>query len=106
MNACRTAAVVLALSFVSGCAGRVGFGEEGRLDDQYMQERRLCMTRPPAEVDACLRRLEQDYFIREGMRRRGEEDAAEDGLAPVEGATTPTEDARPQDAAGGESSAR
>jgi hypothetical protein len=79
MNRYPCAAVLLALSLAAGCAGRVGFGEKGRVDEQLIQERRLCMTRPPVEVEACLQRAQQDYLVREGMRRR-----AASGGAPVE----------------------
>ncbi|MFO7324592.1 MAG: hypothetical protein DIU62_002640 [Pseudomonadota bacterium] len=89
MNAYHCATLLLALPLAAGCAGQVGFGEEGRADDQYIQERRLCMTRPPAEVEACMKRVEQDYIAREGMRRRGEEGAAEGGPAGSEAAEQP-----------------
>lgn len=75
MNASVCAVALLALLLVAGCAGKVGFGEKGRVDDQLLQERRLCMTRPPVEVEACMQRAQQDYMVRVGMRRRALEEA-------------------------------
>lgn len=38
-------------------------------DRMRANERRLCLMQPPAQIEACLRRVEEDYVAREGMRK-------------------------------------
>lgn len=32
-------------------------------------ERRVCLMQPPGQIEACLRRVEEDYVARQGMRQ-------------------------------------
>lgn len=38
-------------------------------DRARANERRLCLMQPPAQIEACLRRVEEDYVAREGMQK-------------------------------------
>ena len=38
-------------------------------DRTRANERRVCLMQPPAQIEACLRRVEEDYVAREGMRQ-------------------------------------
>lgn len=48
-------------------------------------ERRVCMRQPPGPIEACLRRVEEDYVARQGMRQVEKRDAPDlDETRPVE----------------------
>lgn len=55
---------------VTACAGweerQQGMRESDRAREN---DRRLCMTQPPAQVEACLQRMEAEYIARENMRK-------------------------------------
>ncbi len=55
---------------VTACAGWEE-RQQGMRDTDRAREndRRLCMTQPPAQVEACLQRMESEYIARENMRK-------------------------------------
>lgn len=55
---------------VSTCA-RLEERQQGmrETDRTRANERRVCLMQPPAQIEACLRRVEEDYVAREGMRK-------------------------------------
>lgn len=49
-------------------------------------ERRVCLMQPPGEIERCLRRVEEEYVARQGMRqveRRGEPTRTEQPIEEV-----------------------
>jgi hypothetical protein len=70
MDISRITLVLLTGVAATACASwesrQQGMRETDRMRDN---ERRYCMTQPPAQVEACLRRVEEDYVARENMRK-------------------------------------
>lgn len=76
--------LLLLAAALAGCAawdnGQQLTRETERTRDN---ERRVCLMQPPAQIEACLRRVEEDYVARQGMRQVEKPDR-ESGEEPVE----------------------
>lgn len=85
MNPSRICLSLVTLLAVAACAERTDRRETlAEMEDTRANERRACLVQPPGQVEMCLRRVEEDFVARQGMRRRGAEARAETGIEPVE----------------------
>lgn len=70
MHTTRSSLLLLASLSLAGCAAWGDRNQSTRETDRAREnERRVCLMQPPAQIEACLRRVEQDYVAREGMRQ-------------------------------------
>lgn len=86
MNPSRICLSLVALLAVAACAERTDRRETlAEMEDTRANERRACLVQPPGQVEMCLRRVEEDFVARQGMRRlqrTGGETEAEPAPAP------------------------
>lgn len=76
--------LLLLAAALAGCAAR-DHGQQLTRETERTRdnERRVCLMQPPAQIEACLRRVEEDYVARQGMRQVEKRDD-ESGQKPVE----------------------
>lgn len=61
---------LLLAASLAGCAAW-GNGQQSTRETERTREaeRRVCLMQPPTQIEACLRRVEEDYVARQGMRQ-------------------------------------
>ena len=74
--------LLLLAAALAGCAAWDN-GQPLTRDTERTRDRRVCLMQPPAQIEACLRRVEEDYVARQGMRQV-EKPARDSGEEPVE----------------------
>jgi hypothetical protein len=62
---------LLPLLVLAACVSNPGEGQQSarETDRTREAERRVCQMQPPGEIERCLRRVEEEYVARQGMRQ-------------------------------------
>ncbi len=62
--------VLLPALALAGCTTSGEGQRSARESDRTREaERRVCLMQPPGQIDQCLRRVEEDFVARQGMRQ-------------------------------------